>query len=69
MRHVRADYRARKVEGLLALRPPWPSLMRTYWNNPGTYWSKFKNGWYIVRRPRAASMPTATSGSWAATTT
>lgn len=34
--------------GLLALRPPWPSIFRTYWNNPGVYQSKFKNGWYIT---------------------
>lgn len=34
--------------GLLALRPPWPSIFRTYWNNPGVYESKFKNGWYIT---------------------
>jgi len=33
--------------GLIAIRPPWPSLMRTYWNNTATYYSKFLNGWYI----------------------
>jgi acetyl-CoA synthetase len=33
--------------GLIALRPGFPSLMRTYWNNPTTYQSKFKNGWYL----------------------
>jgi len=33
--------------GLLALRPPWPSMMRTYWNNSATYYSKFLAGWYI----------------------
>jgi len=32
--------------GLLALRPGWPSMFRTYWNNPTTYESKFRNGWY-----------------------
>jgi len=34
--------------GLLALRPPWPSMFRTYWNNAEQYDSKFKNGWYIT---------------------
>ncbi len=33
--------------GLIAIRPPWPSLMRTYWNNTATYLGKFLNGWYI----------------------
>jgi acetyl-CoA synthetase len=33
--------------GLIAIKPPWPSLMRTYWNNSATYYSKFLNGWYI----------------------
>jgi acetyl-CoA synthetase len=35
------------VVGLIALKPGWPSMMRAYWNNPTTYESKFKNGWYI----------------------
>jgi len=33
--------------GLIALRPGWPSMMRSYWNNPTVYQGKFKNGWYI----------------------
>jgi acetyl-CoA synthetase len=33
--------------GLIALRPGWPSMFRTYRNNPQVYESKFKNGWYI----------------------
>ncbi len=33
--------------GLIAIKPGWPSMMRAYWNNPTTYESKFKNGWYI----------------------
>jgi acetyl-CoA synthetase len=33
--------------GMIAIRPPWPSLMRTYWNNTATYLKKFLNGWYI----------------------
>ena len=35
------------VVGLIALKPGWPSMFRTYWNNKATYDSKFKNGWYI----------------------
>jgi acetyl-CoA synthetase len=33
--------------GLIGVRPPWPSMMRTYWNNSATYYGKFLNGWYI----------------------
>jgi acetyl-CoA synthetase len=33
--------------GLIALKPGWPSMFRTYWNNKTTYDGKFKNGWYI----------------------
>ncbi len=33
--------------GLIALKPGWPSMMRTYWNNKETYDGKFKKGWYI----------------------
>lgn len=33
--------------GLIALKPGWPSMFRTYWRNEATYQSKFKNGWYI----------------------
>jgi acetyl-CoA synthetase len=33
--------------GLIAVRPPWPSMMRTYWNNTPTYLKKFLNGWYV----------------------
>jgi len=33
--------------GLIAFRPGWPAMMRTYWNNEATYQTKFKNGWYI----------------------
>jgi len=35
-------------EGHLAIRPGWPSMFRTYWNNPEMYQSKFKNGWYVT---------------------
>jgi len=33
--------------GLIAFRPGWPAMMRTYWRNEETYQSKFINGWYI----------------------
>lgn len=33
--------------GLIALKPGWPSMFRTYWNNKEIYDSKFKNDWYI----------------------
>jgi acetyl-CoA synthetase len=33
--------------GLIAIKPGWPSMMRTYWNNEETYNKKFKNGWYL----------------------
>jgi acetyl-CoA synthetase len=33
--------------GMIAVKPPWPSLMRTYWNNSATYYGKFSDGWYI----------------------
>lgn len=35
-------------EGQLAIRPGWPSMFRTYWNNPELYQSRFQNGWYIT---------------------
>jgi acetyl-CoA synthetase len=33
--------------GLIAIKPGWPAMMRTYWNNEETYNKKFKNGWYL----------------------
>jgi len=33
--------------GLIAFKPGWPSMMRTYWNNEETYQRKFRNGWYL----------------------
>lgn len=33
--------------GLIAIKPGWPAMMRTYWNNEETYRKKFKNGWYL----------------------
>jgi acetyl-CoA synthetase len=35
------------IVGLIALKPGWPSMFRTYWNNKEMYQSKFKDGWYI----------------------
>lgn len=34
--------------GLIAFKPGWPSMFRTYWENKETYDSKFKNGWYLA---------------------
>lgn len=34
--------------GLIAIKPGWPSMMRTYWNNEEAYKNKFKNGWYLT---------------------
>jgi acetyl-CoA synthetase len=35
-------------EGDLAVRPGWPSMFRTYWQDEERYNSRFKNGWYIT---------------------
>ncbi len=35
------------LEGNLALKPPWPSMMKTIWRRPHKYQSYFLNGWYI----------------------
>jgi len=34
--------------GLVALRPDWPSFMRTYWNNEEAFRKKHRNGWYLT---------------------
>jgi acetyl-CoA synthetase len=34
--------------GLIAFRPDWPAMMRTYWNNQEKFLEKFKNGWYLT---------------------
>jgi acetyl-CoA synthetase len=34
--------------GLIAFRPDWPSIMRTYWNSQEAFAKKFVNGWYIT---------------------
>jgi acetyl-CoA synthetase len=35
-------------EGHLALKPPWPSMFRTYWHKEELYKSRFQHGWYIT---------------------
>ena len=37
----------RKLAGIIALRPGWPSQFRGYWNNEEAYQKKFRNGWYL----------------------
>jgi len=37
----------RGIVGMIAAKPGWPSMIRTYWNNEVTYRGKFKNGWYL----------------------
>lgn len=34
-------------EGNIALKPKWPSMMKTIWRRPNKYKSYFANGWYI----------------------
>jgi len=34
-------------EGDLAVRPGWPSMFRTYWQDEERYNSRFRNGWYL----------------------
>jgi acetyl-CoA synthetase len=46
--HDFTEIREPNQQGLLALRPPWPSMFRTYWRNESAYKSKFKNGWYVT---------------------
>lgn len=38
---------AGEQEGNLGLKPTWPSIMRTIWQNSEKYNSYFKNGWYF----------------------
>lgn len=33
--------------GLIAFKPGWPAMMRTYWEAEEKYQEKFKNGWYL----------------------
>ena len=36
------------AEGQLAVRPGWPSMFRTYWNDQERYDSRFQHGWYLT---------------------
>jgi acetyl-CoA synthetase len=36
------------VQGELALRPGWPSMFRSYWNEPDRYAKCFAGGWYLT---------------------
>lgn len=36
------------IEGNIALRPGWPSMMKEIWKRPEKYQSYFVNGWYIT---------------------
>jgi acetyl-CoA synthetase len=36
------------AEGEIALRPGWPSMFRTYWNEPERYRKCFVGGWYLT---------------------
>jgi acetyl-CoA synthetase len=33
--------------GLIAIKPGWPAMMRTYWRNEEAFQKKFRNGWYL----------------------
>ena len=35
-------------DGNLVVRPNWPSMFHTYWNNAEMYNSRFRQGWYIT---------------------
>ena len=35
------------IVGIIAVKPGWPAMFRTYWNNEETYKKKFANGWYL----------------------
>jgi acetyl-CoA synthetase len=34
--------------GLIAFRPDWPAILRSYWNNEEKFREKFINGWYLT---------------------
>ena len=34
--------------GILAVRPGWPSMFQTYWQDEERYDSRFKDGWYLT---------------------
>ncbi len=44
--HTKQPVTKTGVVGLIAFKPGWPSMFRTYWRNETTYQGKFVNGWY-----------------------
>jgi len=34
--------------GYMAIKPPWPSMFKIYWERQDVYDDKFKNGWYLT---------------------
>ena len=36
------------LQGELAIRPPWPSMFRGYWNEPARYGRCFAGGFYLT---------------------
>ena len=34
--------------GLIAFKPDWPAMLRSYWNKDEKYHEKFVNGWFIT---------------------
>lgn len=36
------------TDGNLAVRPGWPAMFHTYWNDTEMYNSRFRKGWYIT---------------------
>jgi acetyl-CoA synthetase len=34
--------------GLIAFKPGWPAMMRTYWENDEMFQKKIKKGWYLA---------------------
>jgi acetyl-CoA synthetase len=37
----------RGVVGIIAVKPGWPAMFRSYWNNKEIYDKKFVDGWYL----------------------
>ncbi|HSV75886.1 MAG TPA: acetate--CoA ligase [Bacteroidales bacterium] len=33
--------------GIIAIKPGWPAMMRTYWRNEEAFNKKFRKGWYL----------------------
>ena len=36
------------VDGNLVVRPGWPAMFATYWNDEGAYNARFRKGWYLT---------------------